>query len=72
MAHLTFQDGKIVEQRDESTISQFAFARMAFGFPKCLTALTPLFGRALRKKSLEGLREFQQELTRFTRAKTPL
>jgi hypothetical protein len=51
---------RIVSQRDTPTISQFAFARMALGFPGCLLGLTPLFKLLLRKKMCKKLLEYRQ------------
>ncbi|MBL8292979.1 MAG: nuclear transport factor 2 family protein, partial [Bryobacterales bacterium] len=36
LSDFTLRDGKIISQRDTPSISQFAFARMALGFPGCL------------------------------------
>ena len=69
-AHLTFRNGRIEKHRDESTISQFAFARMAVGFPACLAALTPLFRWKLRSQSIEKLYQYQASQTRQIRRKS--
>jgi len=58
-ALLTFRNGRIEKHRDESTISSFAFARMAVGFPACLAALTPIFRKKLRRQSIEKLHQYQ-------------
>ena len=58
---LVCKAGKIVEHRDQSCVSEFAFARMALGFPRCLAALTPFFRPRLRKESLAKLEEFKRQ-----------
>jgi ketosteroid isomerase-like protein len=58
-AHFKLQDDKIVEQKDEfSSISEFEFAEMAFGFPLQLLALTPLLRVLVKKKAAEKLSQF--------------
>lgn len=61
-AHFKFQDDKIVEQKDTfSSISQFEFAEMAFGFPLQLLALTPLLRIVVKKKAAEKLEQFMKD-----------
>lgn len=55
----TLRDGRIVRQVDEPTISNFEFAKMALGFPKCLLALTPWFQRILRRQMSGKLADFR-------------
>lgn len=51
-ARFKLQNSKIVEQEDTfSNISQFEFAKMAFGFPLQLLALTPLLRPTSEEKS---------------------
>ena len=56
----TLRNGKIVRQVDSPTISNFQFARMALGFPKCLLALTPLFKPIIRGEMGKKLSEFRK------------
>jgi len=60
-ASFTVRDGKIVKHRDVSSISQFAFARMALGYPICLLAPTPLFGWLVRSEAGKKLQQFKRE-----------
>ena len=60
-AFFTLRDGKIVKHRDVSSISQFAYARMAFGYPTCLLALTPLFRPLVRSKAGKKLEQFKRD-----------
>ena len=55
------KNGKIVNHRDESTIAPFAFARMAFGYPICFLALTPVFQLVVRAAAGKKLKQFQLE-----------
>lgn len=57
----TLRNGKIVNQRDVNCISPFAFARMAFGYPICFLALTPLFQGLVRLLADRKLQQFKQE-----------
>lgn len=58
-SHFRLQNDKIFDQKDEfDSISQFEFAKMAFGFPLQLLALTPLLRIVVRKKAAEKLRQF--------------
>lgn len=59
LSDFTLRDGKILSQRDTPSISQFAFARMALGFPGCLLALTPLFRFILRRKMRAKLLDYR-------------
>jgi hypothetical protein len=53
---------QIIEQKDEfSSISEFEFAEIAFGFPLQLLALTPLLRIVVRKKAAEKLSQFMQD-----------
>jgi hypothetical protein len=61
-ANFKLQDEKIIEQKDEfSSISEFEFAEMAFGFPVQLLALTPLLRVVVRKKAAQKLSQFMQD-----------
>lgn len=61
-ARFTLKNGKIVEQHDEfMSITEFKFAKMAFGFPAALLALTPLLRIIVKKKAGEKLDQFIQE-----------
>lgn len=61
-AHFRLQNAKIVEQKDIfSSISQFKFAEMAFGFPLQFLALTRLLRIVVRKKAAEKLSQFMKE-----------
>lgn len=58
-ARFKFRNDKIVEQRDTfSNISEYEFAKMAFGFPLALLAPTPILRASVRKKAGEKLRQF--------------
>ena len=61
-ARFKLQNGKIVGQEDTfSNISQFEFAKMAFGFPLQLLALTPLLRPIVKKKAAEKLSQFMND-----------
>ena len=53
------RDAKIVSQVDTPTISNFQFARMVLGFPKCLLALTPFFRPIVRWGMKRKLKKFR-------------
>lgn len=58
----TIGNDKIVRQHDEFfSISEFEFAKMAFGFPTALLAFTPLLQMIVRKKAGEKLDQFMRE-----------
>jgi hypothetical protein len=62
-SRFTLKNDKIVEQHDEfSNVSEFAFAKMAFGFPTQLLAVTPLLRVIVRKRALEKLKQFAREV----------
>lgn len=58
-SELTLCDGRIVRHLDIPTISNYQFARMAMGFPKCLLALTPFFEPILRRAMARKLAAFR-------------
>ena len=61
-AHFVLQNGKIVEQKDTfGNVSQFEFAKMAFGFPLELLALTPLLRPIVQKKASDKLSQFMKK-----------
>ena len=61
-SHFRLKNDKIVEQKDTfSNISEFEFAKMAFGFPVQLLALTPLLHIMVRKKAAEKLKQFMKD-----------
>ncbi|MDD5580697.1 MAG: hypothetical protein PHY16_15635 [Methylobacter sp.] len=61
-ARFTCRDGRIIEQHDEFfSISEYEFAKMAFGFPKALLALTPLLQVIVKKKAREKLGQFMHD-----------
>jgi hypothetical protein len=61
-ARFKILNGKIVEQEDVfNNISQFEFAKMAFGFPLQILALTPLLRPIVKKKAIEKLRKFMKD-----------
>jgi hypothetical protein len=68
VADFTLQSSKIVRQVDTPTISNFAFARMALGFPACLLALTPLFKTVIRSGMRKKLTRFQTESSKRKQA----
>ena len=57
-ADLVLREGRIFRQVDSPTISNFTFAKMAMGFPKCLLALTPLFKPLVRRRMRKSLDDF--------------
>lgn len=59
LSDFTLRDCRIISQRDTPSISQFAFAKMALGFPGCLLALTPLFRPILRSKMCAKLLDYR-------------
>jgi hypothetical protein len=60
-SHFKVHNGKIVDQTDSfGNISQYEFAKMAFGFPLQLLALTPLLRVVVKKKAAEKLRQFMK------------
>jgi hypothetical protein len=68
----TLRNGKIIDQRDEFfSISEFEFAKMAFGFPKALLGLTPLLRIIVKKKADEKLGQFMREFGSGKRMTVP-
>lgn len=57
---LTLQDGKIIRHVDQLMISNYQFARMAVGFPKCLLAVTSLFRFLIRREKAQKFAHFQK------------
>lgn len=56
------QNEKIVKQEDTfKSISKVEFAYMAFGFPKQLGFLIPIFHVFVKKKAAQKLKQFMQE-----------
>ena len=45
---------------DQLMISNYQFARMALGFPQCLSGVNPLFRPLIRRKTAKKLAEFQK------------
>ncbi len=58
-AAFTLRHGKIFRQHDTPAISNFRFASMALGFPKCLLALTPFFKPLIRSDMGKKLAAFR-------------
>lgn len=58
-SRFTLSNDRIVEQHDEFfSISEYEFAKMAFGYPTALLALTPLLRKIVQKKAPEKLEQF--------------
>lgn len=58
-ARFRVKNDKIVEQKEAfGSISEYEFAKMAFGFPLALLASTPLLRTIVRKKAAQKLRQF--------------
>jgi hypothetical protein len=60
----TLSNGKIVGQVDKPTISNFQFAKMALGYPKCILGLTPMFKPIIRREMGSKLAEFRKNAER--------
>lgn len=61
-AYFRLQNGKIADQKDTfGNISQFEFAKMAFGFPLQLLALTPLLRIVVKKEAAKKLKQFMED-----------
>lgn len=61
-SQFTLGNGKILRQHDEFfSISEYEFAKMAFGFPKALLGLTPLLRIIVKTKASEKLEQFMRE-----------
>lgn len=58
-AHFTLGNDKIIEQKDTfASLSEFEFAKMAFGFPLAALATTPLLRRIVKNKATKKLAQF--------------
>lgn len=67
-ARFTLGNDRIVRQHDEFfSITEFEFAKMAFGFPTDLLALISLLRTIVRKKAGEKLGQFMSEKEHDTR-----
>lgn len=61
-SRFTLKNDKIVEQHDDFfNISEFEFAKMAFGLPVQLLALTPLLRIVVRREAEKKLGQFVRE-----------
>ncbi len=63
-SEFTLSGGKIVNQNDTPTISNFQFAKMALGFPKCILGLTPMFKPIIRREMGSKLAAFRKDTER--------
>ena len=60
-ARFTIRNGRIVGQQDSFLgISEYEFAKMAFGYPTAWLAFTPLLQWIVRKKATDKLKEFME------------
>lgn len=61
-AYFTVRNDRITRHHDEFfSISEYEFAKMAFGFPKAWLALTPILRIIVKKTAKEKLEQFMHE-----------
>ncbi len=61
-AHFTIQNDRIIKHHDEFfNISEYEFAKMAFGFPLAILGLTPFLRILVKYKASKKLRQFMDE-----------
>jgi ketosteroid isomerase-like protein len=58
-AHMKLKDGKIIDHKDISSITEWAW--MAFGLPVYLISWTPYFHNKVKKDANERLQHFMRE-----------